>query len=105
MYPPLIKGYLPHCLSNFPAESASSVMAPANITVSLITNLPAPDNSGKPCSPLPKSGTQHSGVVIRKDSVPMVIMIQSNSPKIPILGENITKKTKIPIDIIRHPNP
>ena len=73
--------------------------------MSFNTNLPAPESRGNPCSPLPKSGTQHSGVVTKNDSVPIVITITSSSPKIPILGVKIPNRVKTPIDIIRIPNP
>ena len=74
------------------AESDSSTMAPANMAVSLITRRPAPDNRGKPNSPLPRLGTHTSGVVIRNDKVPMVIMMARISPMIPIRGKNNPKK-------------
>ena len=54
------------------AQSANTTTAPAKIHTSLMTSRPAPVSSGNPCSPLPKSGTQTSGVVTRKDSVPNV---------------------------------
>ena len=46
---------------------------PGNDCRIFITSLPAPVSSGNPCSPLPKSGTHTSGVVTRKESVPIVI--------------------------------
>ena len=87
------------------AESDSSTMAPANIAVSLITRRPAPDNRGKPNSPLPRLGTHTSGVVTRNDKVPMVIMMARISPMIPIRGKNNPKKTSIPMVQIKAPRP
>ena len=65
------------------------------IAVSLITNLPAPDNKGKPYSPLPKLGTQTSGVVTRNDKVPIVIIMANDAPIKPILGKKIPRKVSI----------
>lgn len=61
-------------------ESDNNTTALARITMSLITNRPAPDSNGKPNSPLPKSGTQTSGVVTRKESVPSVMIMARVSP-------------------------
>ena len=87
------------------AQSASTTTAPARIAVSLITNRPAPDNKGNPCSPLPKSGTQHSGVVTRNESVPKVINMTRPVPTKPIFGNQMPKSVKIPKDMISNPKP
>ena len=68
------------------AESDSTTIAPASIAVSFITNRPAPDNNGKPNSPLPRLGTQTSGVVTKKDNVPNVMIIAHPAPTKPIFG-------------------
>ena len=87
------------------AESESTTIMPASIAVSLITNRPPPDNNGKPNSPLPRLGTQTSGVVTKKDNVPNVMIMASPAPIKPIFGEKIPKKVKIPIAIIKMPKP
>ncbi len=51
------------------AESAMVTRAAPAMIASLTTSRPAPDRSGNPCSGPPRSGTQHSGVVTRNDSV------------------------------------
>lgn len=78
-------------------ESERSTTAPARITISLITSLPAPDNSGKPNSSPPRFGTQTSGVVTRKDSVPNVIMMASVSPTSATFGKKMPRNTRMPI--------
>ena len=93
----MLKSYFFNCAKTFFAESDSTTMAPASMAVSLITSLPAPVNRGKPCSPLPKSGTQTSGVVTRNESVPNVMMIANPAPASPILEENIPKNVSMPI--------
>ena len=87
------------------APSANTTTAPARIAGSLITKRPAPVNNGKPCSPLPKSGTQHSGVVTRKESVPKVINMTSPDPTKPILGNQMPKSVKMPNDMMSKPKP
>ena len=87
------------------AQSDNTTIAPAMIAVSFITSRPAPVSKGKPCSPLPKSGTHTSGVVTRNESVPNVIMIASPEPIKPIFGEKIPRKVRIPIAMIIMPSP
>ena len=87
------------------AQSTNTTQAPARIAVSLITKRPAPDSNGKPCSPLPKSGTQHSGVVIKKESVPMVIRMTKVAPTIPTRGNQMPKSVKMPNDMMSKPKP
>lgn len=70
-----------------------------------ITNRPAPDNNGKPNSPLPRLGTQTSGVVTKKDNVPNVMIIANPAPTKPIFGEKMPRKVKIPIAMIKIPKP
>ena len=93
------------CFNILCAQSENTTIAPVMIAVSFITSLPAPVSSGNPCSPLPKSGTHTSGVVTRKESVPIVMIIASPAPTRPILGEKIPKNVRIPIAMIRMPNP
>gem|GEM_PF-4449540 len=69
-----------------------------------MTNLPAPDNKGKPCSSLPKFGTYASGVVIRNESVTSDIPKVSTPPTSPILGNQIPSKVKNPITTIAVPS-
>ena len=83
------------CFNILCAQSENTTIAPAMIAVSFITSLPAPVSSGNPCSPLPKSGTHTSGVVTRKESVPIVMIIASPAPTRPILGEKIPKNVRI----------
>ena len=85
------------CFNILCAQSENTTIAPAMIAVSFITSLPAPVSSGNPCSPLPKSGTHTSGVVTRKESVPIVMIIASPAPTRPILGEKIPKNVRIPV--------
>lgn len=87
------------------AQSANTTMAEARIHVSLMTNLPAPVSSGKPCSPLPRSGTQASGVVTRNDSVPIVMRMTKPEPTKPIFGNHMPKRVKIPNDMMAIPSP
>ena len=87
------------------AQSDSTTNAPARIAVSLITSLPAPESNGNPCSPLPKSGTQHSGVVTRNDSVPNVIRMTRPDPTKPILGNQMPKSVNTPNDMMSNPKP
>ena len=70
------------------AESDSTTIAPASIAVSFITNRPAPDNNGKPNSPLPRLGTQTSGVVTKKDNVPNVMIIANPAHQTDLRREN-----------------
>ena len=87
------------------AQSANTTTAPAKIHTSLMTSRPAPVSSGNPCSPLPKSGTQTSGVVTRKDSVPNVMIMTSPEPTKPTFGNQIPNNVKIPNDMIAIPKP
>ena len=87
------------------AVSESSTTAPARIAVSFITSRPAPESNGNPYSPLPRSGTQTSGVVTRNDSVPRVIITASTSPARPMRAEKNPRKVRMPIPMISNPNP
>jgi probable pyridine nucleotide-disulfide oxidoreductase len=49
--------------------------------------------------------TSTSGVVTRKDNVPNVIIIAKPAPIKPIFGEKIPKKVRMPMVIIKMPNP
>ena len=73
------------CFNILCAQSENTTIAPAMIAVSFITSLPAPVSSGNPCSPLPKSGTHTSGVVTRKESVP-IVMIMAEKPFLKLYG-------------------
>ena len=82
------------CFNILCAQSESTTIAPAMIAVSFITNRPAPDNNGKPNSPLPRLGTQTSGVVTKKDNVPNVMIIANPAPTKPIFGEKCRGKSR-----------
>ena len=56
-------------------------------------------------SPLPRLGTQTSGVVTKKDNVPNVMIIANPAPTKPIFGEKMPRKVKIPIAMIKIPKP
>lgn len=91
--------YFFSCFNTFFALSDNTTIAPARIAISLMTKRPAPDSKGNPCSPLPKSGTQTSGVVTRKESVPMVMITAKTAPINPIFGKKMPRKVR---DAYRH---
>ena len=97
--------YFFNWFNTLPALSERTTTAPARIAISLMTRRPAPVSKGNPCSPLPKSGTHTSGVVTRKDKVPNVMTIASPAPTKPVFGETMPQNVKIPIPIIKIPNP
>src|SRR5262249_2899016 len=70
------------------AESARVTSAAPIMIASLITKRPAPDSSGKPCSGLPRGGTQTSAVVIRNDRVTNDITQTRKLPTAATLGSH-----------------
>lgn len=93
------------CFNILCAQSENTTIAPAMIAVSFITSLPAPVSSGNPCSPLPKSGTHTSGVCHQERERSDRHDNSKSAPTRPILGEKILKNVRIPIAMIRMPNP
>src|SRR5579871_2227499 len=87
------------------AELAIVTRAAPIMIASFTTNRPAPESSGTPCSVLPNDGTQHSGVVIKNDSVTNDIANTRKLPRAATRGNHGWSAIITPYTTITLPSP
>src|SRR6266481_5352310 len=87
------------------AESAITTRAAPIIIASLITSRPAPLKNGKPWLTSPSGGTQHAGVVTRKESVTSDITNTKNPPSAATCGSHGWRQSINPYSTITAPRP